>query len=121
MNHAYLAVHLPDPRETSSTREVFAFASGALPWSLALMLQVPNRPPAATQDESSWRYRGWRVVIACFTIAMFAWGFGFYGHGVFLAELSPPEHSDRSRSDLRDRLDADTLARLERLRRGERD
>jgi len=40
---------------------------------------------------------------------------------VFLAELSPPEHSDRSRSDLRDRLDADTLARLERLRRGERD
>jgi MFS family permease len=87
MNHAYLAVHLPDPRETSSSREVFAFASGALPWSLALMLQVPNRPPAATQDESSWRYRGWRVVIACFTIAMFAWGFGFYGHGVFLAEL----------------------------------
>ena len=51
------------------------------------MLQVPNRPPAAAIDETSWRYRGWRVVIACFMIAMFAWGFGFYGHGVFLAEL----------------------------------
>ncbi|MBV9394935.1 MAG: MFS transporter [Methylobacteriaceae bacterium] len=51
------------------------------------MLQVPPRPLAATPDEASWRYRGWRVVIACFTVAMFAWGFGFYGHGVFLAEL----------------------------------
>jgi MFS family permease len=51
------------------------------------MLQVPHRPLAATTDEASWRYRGWRVVIACFTVAMFAWGFGFYGHGVFLAEL----------------------------------
>jgi MFS family permease len=42
---------------------------------------------AATLDESSPGYRGWRVVAACFTVAMFAWGFGFYGHGVFLAEL----------------------------------
>jgi MFS family permease len=42
---------------------------------------------AAALDEASPRYRGWRVVAACFTIAMFAWGFGFYGHGVFLAEL----------------------------------
>jgi predicted RNA-binding protein with PIN domain len=38
----------------------------------------------------------------------------------FLAELTPTEHADRSRGDLRDKLDADTLARLERLRRGER-
>lgn len=36
----------------------------------------------------------------------------------FLAELEPPAHEDRSRGDLRDRLDAATLARLERLRRG---
>ena len=36
----------------------------------------------------------------------------------FLAELVPPEHVDRDRSDLRDRLDAETLERLERLRRG---
>ena len=38
----------------------------------------------------------------------------------FLAELAPPQHSERSRGDLRDRLDPATLARLERLRRGQR-
>jgi predicted RNA-binding protein with PIN domain len=38
---------------------------------------------------------------------------------MFLGELARPEHVDRSRGDLRDKLDADTLARLERLRRGE--
>jgi predicted RNA-binding protein with PIN domain len=36
----------------------------------------------------------------------------------FLAELTRPTHVDRSRGDLRDRLDPETLARLERLRRG---
>jgi hypothetical protein len=30
----------------------------------------------------------------------------------------PPEYVDPSRGDLRDRLDAATLARLEKLRRG---
>ena len=38
---------------------------------------------------------------------------------MFLSELARPEHVDRSRGDMRDKLDADTLARLERLRRGE--
>jgi predicted RNA-binding protein with PIN domain len=37
----------------------------------------------------------------------------------FLAELAPPEHNDRERGDLRDKLDPETLAKLERLRRGE--
>ena len=37
---------------------------------------------------------------------------------LFLSELAQPEHADRTRGDLRDRLDAETLARLERLRRG---
>jgi predicted RNA-binding protein with PIN domain len=37
---------------------------------------------------------------------------------VFLAELTPPAHADRTRGDLRDRLDPETLARLDRLRRG---
>lgn len=36
----------------------------------------------------------------------------------FLAELAPPRHADGSRGDLRDKLDVETLARLERLRRG---
>jgi len=38
---------------------------------------------------------------------------------MFLGELSRPEHIDRTRGDLRDKLDAETLERLERLRRGE--
>jgi predicted RNA-binding protein with PIN domain len=36
----------------------------------------------------------------------------------FLAELVPPAHVDRTRGDLRDKLDAATLSALERLRRG---
>jgi predicted RNA-binding protein with PIN domain len=38
----------------------------------------------------------------------------------FLGELGPPSPPPSARGDLRDRLDPDTLARLERLRRGER-
>lgn len=38
-------------------------------------------------DERSLRYEGWRVVFACFVMAVFAWGLGFYGHGIYLAEL----------------------------------
>lgn len=30
---------------------------------------------------------GWRVVFACFLSAVFAWGFGFYAHGIYLVEL----------------------------------
>ena len=37
--------------------------------------------------ETSPRYAGWRVVFACFVGAIFAWGFGFYGHSVYIAEL----------------------------------
>jgi cyanate permease len=39
-------------------------------------------------DESSLRYPGWRVVIACFTMTLFGFGFGFYGHSAYLAELT---------------------------------
>src|SRR4051794_28736740 len=38
-------------------------------------------------DETSPRYPGWRVVAACFFVAMFCWGFALYGHGVYLTEL----------------------------------
>ncbi len=38
-------------------------------------------------DETSWRYPGWRVVLACFLAAVCCWGFGLYGHGVYLTEL----------------------------------
>jgi MFS family permease len=43
--------------------------------------------PFPDSDESSPRYRGWRVVFACYLAAVFCWGFGLYGHGVYLAEL----------------------------------
>jgi MFS family permease len=39
-------------------------------------------------DEMTPRYTGWRVVVACFVMAVFCWGFGFYGQGVYLAALS---------------------------------
>ena len=42
---------------------------------------------ATVISERSIRYDGWRVVFACFTVATFSWGIGFYGHGVYLAEL----------------------------------
>jgi MFS family permease len=38
-------------------------------------------------DESSLRYAGWPAILACFVTAMFIFGFGLYGNGVYLAEL----------------------------------
>ena len=43
---------------------------------------MPSRPPPTRP------YAGWHVVATCFALALFAWGFGFYGHGIFLAELT---------------------------------
>ena len=40
-----------------------------------------------TIDETSIRYEGWPIVAVCFLVATFAWGAGFYGQGVYLAEL----------------------------------
>lgn len=40
-----------------------------------------------SSDETSLRYAGWRVVFACFLMALFLFGFALYGHGVYLAEL----------------------------------
>jgi MFS family permease len=45
---------------------------------------APPQPP----DESSPRYFGWRVVVACFLMALACWGFGLYGHSVYLAEFT---------------------------------
>src|SRR5215470_6941280 len=54
-------------------------------------LSVPDRSEthgdASSADETSPRYAGWRVVAACFAVALYAWGFGFYGHGIYLVEL----------------------------------
>jgi hypothetical protein len=41
----------------------------------------------SSSDETSVRYGGWRVVLACFLILTLLFGFGLYGHAVYLAEL----------------------------------
>ena len=43
---------------------------------------------AIATDESSPRYRGWLIVLTCYVAAVFCWGFGLYGHGVYLVELN---------------------------------
>ncbi len=43
--------------------------------------------PAGHEDERSRHYPGWRVVAVCFAMAVVCWGFGFYGHAFYLAEL----------------------------------
>src|ERR1043166_2341900 len=48
---------------------------------------VPTSAPRP-DDESSPRYFGWRVVVACFLLALACGGFGLYGHSVYLAELT---------------------------------
>src|SRR5215218_2088727 len=48
------------------------------------MIAAEDKNPS---DETSLRYAGWRVVLACFLMALFLFGFALYGHGVYLAEL----------------------------------
>lgn len=53
-------------------------------------MNVPHAGPAAAEkpiDETSFRYAGWPIVGVCFLVATFAWAAGFYGQGVYLAEL----------------------------------
>ncbi|MBR0697038.1 MFS transporter [Bradyrhizobium lablabi] len=38
-------------------------------------------------EETSPRYAGWRVVLACFLLALSIFGFALYGQGVYLVEL----------------------------------
>lgn len=51
------------------------------------MTQQRELRDSAGNSESSRSYFGWRVVAALFCVAVLAWGFGFYGHAVYLAEL----------------------------------
>jgi len=46
-----------------------------------------NNNEGAHIDESSIRYEGWRIVSVCFVLATFSWALGFYGQGVYVAEL----------------------------------
>jgi MFS family permease len=49
--------------------------------------EIPGARTMLSGEESSPRYAGWRVVAACFLIEMFLFGFGLYGHALYLAEL----------------------------------
>src|SRR5436305_13096478 len=51
------------------------------------MTTAPADTATTGAQESSPRYAGWRVVLACYLAAVFCWGFGLYGHGVYLTEL----------------------------------
>ena len=42
---------------------------------------------SSTQASASEFRQGWSVVLVCFCVATFAWGFGFYGQSVYLADL----------------------------------
>ena len=45
-------------------------------------------PPSENAASMAPRiYYGWIMVAACFVLAFFAWGLGFYGHGFFIAAL----------------------------------
>jgi MFS family permease len=48
-------------------------------------------------NESSIRYRGWLVVVASFTMTFCGFGFGFYGHSVYLAALTIGDSGGASR------------------------
>ena len=48
---------------------------------------APDATTPGQPDETSPRYAGWRVVLACFLLALFVFGFALYGQGVYLVEL----------------------------------
>ena len=50
-------------------------------------MQALSANNISASDETAPRYAGWRIVVACFATAVFCWGFGFYGQGVYLAAL----------------------------------
>src|ERR1700759_1103118 len=47
-----------------------------------------------SMSEARTRHAGWRVVIACFAMTFFGFGFGFYGHSVYLAALTIRDGTD---------------------------
>src|SRR5215470_20231857 len=79
---------------TAETSPVRSRHDGGIrvPTSGAVMTCTLSLVGGSTIDEASPRYRGWRVAAVCFAMATFCWGFGFYGHGFYLAELQRLHH-----------------------------
>jgi len=65
---------------------------------------VSTQSSPTSPDESSPRYFGWRVVAACFLMALACWGFGLYGHSVYLAELTRLHGWQIGRASCRERV-----------------
>lgn len=51
------------------------------------MTLVAETMAQSSFGETSLRYAGWRAVLACFLMALFIFGFGLYGQGVYVTEL----------------------------------
>jgi hypothetical protein len=50
-------------------------------------MQALSANNVSASDETAPRYAGWRIVAACFATAVFCWGVGFYGQGIYLTAL----------------------------------
>jgi hypothetical protein len=48
---------------------------------------APDMSERDPVGEQSWRYAGWSVVAALFWVEAVMFGFGFYGQGIYVAEL----------------------------------
>ena len=79
VDHVVLNISI-DPRGARSTPD-------ARPGARRQMTLVTEKMAQSGIDEMSFRYAGWRAVLACFLLALFIFGFGLYGHGVYVAEL----------------------------------
>jgi MFS family permease len=52
--------------------------------------QQPRPAPniSADMNNKSGRYHGWWVVFCCFVVALYGWGFGFYGLSLYVVALN---------------------------------
>jgi MFS family permease len=88
MSHTPIAAARPLP--DSRTRSTNLEAEGATParFGAGNGASGPRARSAVLTPAPDTEFRnGWPAVLACFCVAVFAWGFGFYGQAVFLAEL----------------------------------
>jgi hypothetical protein len=90
ISHFPIAPPRPRPDVSTKGRAVALAPDGATPDRREAGIATrapPHRGAAMTAAPETEFRRGWPAVLACFCVAVFAWGFGFYGQAVFLAEL----------------------------------
>jgi predicted MFS family arabinose efflux permease len=88
ISHFPIAAERPPRPDVSANGRVLALeADGLVPDCQPAESPLANRGLVTTVGPETEFRRGWPAVLACFCVAVFAWGFGFYGQAVFLAEL----------------------------------